>query len=305
MAARASPTNLPTTSTHGPAKPTARAVMTQKQRWLAGKKIQRIEEKARRQEQEIQCKRWETRMRKQKKLLQEMEHISSVMKAAQAAISVLCGYETNVNRRIKFDQFAAEVMTNDRETDMHDLWTIMCSINTGAYSTSFLPRDEIRPLLHILGGLSTSYCIYSYDDPFCGCGIFGGPSCDGYQLSTDALLNELSFRDLVGLSRYLQKFGFKKPGVSIWMSTPRGTSAPVYTDEQYISALHHAIDIIILAAKPSEQDMGQSGSFQAWVQRLKSDTSGWWATNKFVVEMNKLCLDITREDVAFAYALIG
>ena len=252
---------------------TAHAAWTLKQRKEAEMKAMKLEKETRRREEQAQ------RSEEQAK-----KYMSWVLKAAQAAIAVVCGYDSGRGNAyyspVKFSQFAAEVVKGNRETDMYDFFTAMGSINTSADSAMSLQPGEIRPLLRIVDGLRTEDFRDSYDDSE-GC----ESGCGYYEEKADNVLNRLSFTDLAKLSRYLDKHGFERLGVSMCQQTFFGTSGFNFPDEQYISALRHVIDIIISAAGPIPEEMSREGSFTAWVEKLKADSNGWWATNKFVVDI--------------------
>jgi len=253
---------------------TTRAASALKQQKEAEKKARRREKETRRREEE--ARRCEEQTKK---------YMSWALKAAQAAIAVLCGYETSrghmCSDEVKFSQFAAEVVQGNRETDMHDFFTAMSNINTSACGTMPLPPDEIRPLLRIVDGLETFYFDDSYDDTDPGC----DSNCGYYRDKANDVFDRLSFSDLVKLCRYLDKHGFEWLNVSMHSYTFFGKSGFNYPEEQYISSLRHAIDIIISAANPTPEEMSRAGSFKNWVEKLRSDSNGWWATNKFVVDM--------------------
>ncbi|KAF8416937.1 hypothetical protein EV426DRAFT_624815 [Tirmania nivea] len=241
--------------------------LTKKQRKSIIKNSHRREEKARRREEQTQ------------------KHISWALKATQAAIAVLCGYETGRNTyygaQVKFSKFAAEVLKGNRETDMHDFFTVMGNINANRRGTMSLSPEEIRPLLRILGGIQTENFDDSYDDSDCGC----ESDCGYYRDKADSVFDRLSFADLVELSSYLSEHGLKLLQVSIQDRTSFAKPCSDYPDEQYISALRHVIDIILSAADPIPEEMSQRGNVKEWVKKLKCDSDGWWATHKFVVEM--------------------
>ena len=220
-------------------------------------------------------------MYQRKRAERRQQYLKWALKATQAAIAILCGYETDSG--IGFSRFALEVVESCREEDMHDFLTVMGNINERARGTTPFPRNEIRPLLLIVGGMKTKSYFDAYDDMVAG-------QRQEHRRRALKVLYRLRFKDLLKLSAHLHEHGFKDLEVSMSPYTRLAASSPNYTEEQYISALRHAIDIIISAANPTTKEMAQKRGFKKWTDKLKSDSTGWWATNKFVMDTQDLLM---------------
>lgn len=234
--------------------------------------------------------------------------MARTLKSAQAAIAVLCGYENSAldpftfQAPISFKQFAAKIVDANLEEDLYRFLTAMGKINDT--NVKFFPREAIRPLIYVLAGLHTELSQESYDDDE---PVGEEDHMDGVR----DVLWRLTLEDLNELSLYLAEHDFEHLGVSmrysLWGPPVPGLD---FCEEQFVSALRHAIDIIISAAafvptdtgdaiataSPTVTDrMSQRPGFVKWFQKLKSDSAGWYSTDRFIVDIRSRVNDMDNE----------